>query len=186
MAGFDPIVNGTYIVKLIAEGETGAGTDYACETSEVTIGATAGDTSRFDALSDGCSYVAAKPTEWTLTLHYAQSFAAGTLARFLFDHDGKKFNGEINPDPAAAGAATDQPSFTISGRVVAGPIGGGAKGEHAEGEVELPLDAKPQLVETPPTLVAPTLAETGTASATSPTSTSNGGAAGAGTTAKAA
>ncbi len=166
----NPIVNGTYIVKLLAEGGTGAGTDYACETSEVTIGATAGDTTRFDALADGCSYSAVKPTEWTLTLHYAQDFAAGSLARFAYDNDGKKFVGEINP--AGGPASATEPSFTVAGRVVAGPIGGGAKGEFAEGEVEWPLDAKPELVETPPTLTPPVRAGE---EAETPAAVTNGG-----------
>jgi len=154
---YDPIVNGVYIVKLVAEGEVGAGVEYACQTSEVTITPKAGDTVRFDSLGGpGCSFVSVKPTEWSMVLHYAQDYADGNLARWLYDNDGAKFAGEINPTGGPASAT--EPSFTVSGRVVAGPIGGGVKGEYAEGEVDLPLDGKPELVETPPTLVAPTVA----------------------------
>lgn len=163
---YAPIVNGTYVVTLIAQGEVGSGVDYACQISEATIGATAGDTTSFDALCDGASYKAVKPTEWTLTLHYAQDFAAGGIALWLFENDGKPFNFEMSP--YGVDAAVASPSFSGSGRVIAGPVGSGAKGEFAEGEVELPLDSKPTLNSTPPTLVAPTLAEP--AAAAPPTS----------------
>jgi hypothetical protein len=147
---FAPIINGTYIVKLKAMGEVASGTDYACQVAEVVIEAEAGDVTEFQPLCVGTSFKAAGPTAWKMTMNYAQDYLTGGLALWLYNNDGKKFAGEINPYGQPAAATT--PSFTVNGTVIAGPIGGGAKGEFALGEVELPLDSKPLLVVTPPTL----------------------------------
>lgn len=151
---FQPLVNGTYLVKLWTGAETAAlATDYACQIAEIAITPTAGDTNTFDPLCVDQSYTSVGPTTWAMAITYAQDWAdVDSLARFLYDNDGAAISYEVNPagGPAAAGA----PSFAGTGRCVAGPIGGGARGEFAEAEVELPLDGKPELITAPPTALA--------------------------------
>lgn len=151
---FQPLVNGTYLVKLWAGGDTPTtATDYGCQIAEVAITPTAGDTNTFDPLCVDQSYTSVGPTTWAMGITYAQDWAdVDSLARFLYDNDGAAISYELNP--AAGPASATAPSFTGTGRCVAGPIGGGARGEFAEAEVELPLDGKPALIETPPVVLA--------------------------------
>src|SRR5262245_47986979 len=96
---FAPLVNGQYLVKLwLGGGSASTATDYACEIAEAVITPTAGDENTFVPLCPNKSYKSVGPTEWAMTLNYAQDWASATsLSRFLFDNDGAAFSYELNP-----------------------------------------------------------------------------------------
>lgn len=89
----------------------------------------------------GSDFTDAAATTWKAEISYVQDWrTAGSLSRYLFDHDGETVSCTFVPS-----SAVGEPSFTADLVVMAGAIGGKTRA-FATTSVTLGVRAKPLLV----------------------------------------
>lgn len=76
----------------------------------------------FTALSPGAVYTDVSPATWTCVLTFVQDWGtAGSLSKYLFDHEGDTISATFEP---IAGGATVTVSLVVAPGSIGGTIGG--------------------------------------------------------------
>lgn len=129
-------------VKLnIKSGATDVG-DFEKHVSEVLLIPTTGSTSWTGLGGNVHQFPTA--TTWVAQLNYAQDWTAATsLARYLFDNQGKPVT--LTFIPGGGAASVSNPGFRVTATLVAGPIGGTVD-TIGTAQVSLPVDGAPVTV----------------------------------------
>lgn len=113
------------------------GDDYSRHVSKVELVPARG-TVTWQGLSPDATIQRAGRASWVANVDHVQDWETpASLSRFLLEHDGEQAELLFQP---RAGAGL--PSFTATGTLASGPIGG-ATGAVPVGSITIPLDGKP-------------------------------------------
>lgn len=127
-----PVVLKDCLVQIAAD-------DYAAAVSSVAFNPSS-STVTFKGLKPSATFTDVSAATWTCDLTFAQDWAtAGSLSRYLFDHEGETVAATFAPQSGVG------PSFTATIVIAPGAIGG-AVDTTATATVSLGVQGRPELV----------------------------------------